>query len=165
MAMPGSKAVKLCPSSRCEEGSTLIGIVNAQGRIDFMAEPIAIDSSFVAAAKEGRPPEQRFRFSSPCLKRGCEKWDGERCGVARILHQRGPELLPPDDAARLPRCAIRPDCRWHGEYGDPICYTCSWVITERPDRAEQAQAEQGVESVEADRGGFTSPRKRQGNRI
>jgi hypothetical protein len=151
MAMPGSKVAKLCPSSRCEEGSTLLGIVNAQGRIDFMAEPIAIDASFVAAAKEGRPPEQRFRFSSPCLKRGCEKWDGERCGVAKVLHERGPDLLPPDDAAMLPRCAIRPDCRWHGEYGDQICYTCAWVITERPDQAEQYQAEQGVERLEADR--------------
>ena len=163
MAMSGSKAAKLCPSSRCEEGSTLLGIVNAQGRIDFMAEPIAIDAVFVAAAKEGRPPEQRFRFSSPCLKRGCEKWDGERCGVAKILHERGPELLPPDDAARLPRCAIRPDCRWHGEYGDPICYTCSWVITERPDQAEQHQAEQGVDRLEADSG--ASPLPARGYRI
>ena len=122
-----------------------------QGRIDFMVEPIAIDASFVAAAKEGRPPEQRFRFSSPCPKHGCEKWGGERCGAAKVLHERGPDLLPPDDAAMLPRCAIRPDCRWHGEYRDQICYTCSWVITERPYQAEQHQAEQGVERSEADR--------------
>jgi hypothetical protein len=128
--MSGSNAAKLCPSSRCEEGSTLLGIVNAQGRIDFIAEPFEVDAGFVAAAKEGRPPEQRFRFSSPCLKRGCEKWDGERCGVAKVLNERGPELLPPNDAATLPGCSIRQSCRWHGEYGDQICYTCSWVITE-----------------------------------
>jgi hypothetical protein len=132
MAMPRSNVTKLCPSSRCEEGNTLLGIVNAQGRIDFLAEPLAIDKSFVAAAKEGRPPEQRFRFSSPCMKRGCTKWDGERCGVAKILHESGPGLLPPDDTAVLPNCSIRPSCRWHGEYGDQICHTCAWVITERP---------------------------------
>jgi hypothetical protein len=145
MAKPGPDVAKLCPSARCEAGSTLLGLVNAQGRIDFLAEPFAIDAGFVAAAREGRPPEQRFRFASPCLKRGCEKWDGERCGVAKVLHQRGPELLPPDEAAVLPRCSIRPRCRWHGEYGDPICATCSWVVTERGH-----QAEQGVDGPQAE---------------
>ncbi len=130
MATTGSNSAKLCPSSRCEVGNNLLGIVNAEGRIDFIAAPFTIDATFVAAAKEGRTPEQRFRFSSPCLKRGCEKWDGERCGVAKILSERGPELLPPDTASELPRCSIRPACRWHGEHGDSICYTCSWVVTE-----------------------------------
>ncbi len=136
---------KLCPSSRCEDGNILLGLVNAEGRIDFIPQRVEIDAEFVAIAKQGRPPEQRFRFSSPCLKRGCEKWDGERCGVAKILHERGPELLPPESAPALPRCSIRPDCRWYGEYGDSICFTCSWMITERGNRletlVEQAQAE------------------------
>ena len=143
--MSESNPAILCPSSRCEEGNILLGIVNAEGRIDFIPERFEIDANFVAAAREGRPPEQRFRFSSPCLKRGCEKWDGERCGVAKILHQRGPELLPPEPASALPRCSIRPRCRWHGEYGDSICFTCSWVITERGNQlqalVEQVQAE------------------------
>lgn len=142
--MPDPISVKLCPSSRCEEGNILLGLVNAEGRIDFISERVEVDAKFVEAAKEGRPPEQRFRFSSPCLKRGCEKWDGERCGVANILHERGPELLHAERTAALPRCSIRPDCRWHGEYGDSICFTCSWVITERGNRlealVEQAQA-------------------------
>lgn len=124
----------LCPSSRCEEGNILLGLVNERGRIDFITERIEIDASFVAAASEGRRPEQRFRFASPCLKRGCEKWDGERCGVAKILHERGPELLPQDPAQALPRCSVRASCRWHREYSDSICSTCSWVITERGNR-------------------------------
>ena len=86
--MPDPNSAKLCPSSRCEEGNVLLGLVNEAGRIDFLPERVEVDAQFVAAAKEGRPPEQRFRFSSPCLKRGCEKWDGERCGVAKILHER-----------------------------------------------------------------------------
>jgi hypothetical protein len=128
-----SQPNKLCPSSRCEPGNILLGLVNSGGRIDFLLQRVEIDAEFVAVAHEGRQPEQRFRFSSPCLKSGCEKWDGERCGVAKILHERGPELLPTEPAAELPLCSIRPQCRWHGEYGDSICLTCSWVITERGD--------------------------------
>jgi len=134
--MADAKGPALCPSSRCEEGNILLGLVNAQGRVDFIAERLEIDAAFVAAAYEGRPPEQRFRFSSPCLKRGCEKWDGERCGVAKVLHERGPELLANEPATALPRCSIRPGCRWHGEYGDSICAICPWVITERGNRLE-----------------------------
>ena len=129
--MPDPNSVKLCPSSRCEEGNILLGLVNAAGRIDFIPERTEIDATFVEVAKQGRPPEQRFRFSSPCLKSGCEKWDGERCGVAKILHERGPQLVPAEPAAAPPRCSIRPQCRWHGEHGDSICFTCSWLITER----------------------------------
>ncbi len=143
--MSAPDPVKLCPSSRCEEGNILLGLVNAEGRIDFIPGHVEIDAKFVEVAKQGRPPEQRFRFSSPCLKRGCEKWDGERCGVAKILHERGPDLLPPEPATAPPRCSIRPNCRWYGEYGDCICFTCSWVITEHGNRlealVEQAQAE------------------------
>ena len=145
--MPDRNSTKLCPSSRCEEGNILLGLVNAEGRIDFIPDRLEIDGKFVEAAKEGRPPEQRFRFSSPCLKKGCEKWDGERCGVAKILHERGPGLLPSEPASALPRCSIRPNCRWHGEYGDLICFTCSWVITERGNQIERVD-EVGAEAQE-----------------
>lgn len=143
--MSDPSAPALCPSSRCEEGNILLGLVNAQGRIDFLADRVEIDAKFVEVAKEGRPPEQRFRFSSPCLKRGCEKWDGERCGVAKVLQQRAPELLPAEPEAALPRCSIRSACRWHGEYGDSICFTCSWVITERGNRLEALIEQAGTE--------------------
>ena len=129
--MSKNSAPILCPSSRCKEGNVLLGVVNAQGRIDFLTQRVEIDAKFVEVANEGRPPEQRFRFSSPCLKGGCEKWDGERCGVAKILSERAPELLPQETAAGLPQCSIRPNCRWYLEYGNSICRTCTWVITER----------------------------------
>lgn len=131
MTSSGSESAKLCPSSRCEADNILLGIVNAEGRIDYLSQRYVIDEAFVATAHEGRTPEQRFRFSSPCLKRGCEKWDGERCGVAKVLTERAPELLPPNTGPTVPRCSIRSDCRWHGEYGDAVCYVCSWVITEQ----------------------------------
>ena len=69
------------------------------------------------------------------MKRGCEKWDGERCGVAKSSTS-APGFLPPEPASALPRCSIRPSCRSHGDYGNSICFTCSWVITERGNQIE-----------------------------
>ncbi|WP_315812362.1 hypothetical protein [Bradyrhizobium sp. SZCCHNR2028] len=130
------KSVPMCPSSRCADGNTLLGIVNAEGRIDFIPERFEVDAAFVAIARQGRPPEQRFRFSSPCLARGCGKWDGKRCGVAKILNEHGLELLPNERTVALPRCSIRANCRWHGDYGDAICAICAWVVTESGNRLE-----------------------------
>jgi hypothetical protein len=123
----------------------LLGVVSAEGRVDFLAERMPVDAKFVETAKRGRAPEQRFRFSSPCLKRGCDKWNGSGCGVAGILHEQAPDLLRPLAASPLPRCSIRQQCRWHAEYGESICHACSWVITERggglQELVERAQAE------------------------
>jgi hypothetical protein len=120
----------LCPSSGCKPGRILLGIIDASGRVRFMPEARAIDTTFVRAAREGRPPEQRFRFSSPCVTSGCDKWDGAQCGVARTLTEQSPQpAVARTDA--LPSCAIRPHCRWHGQHGDDICFVCEWVVTSR----------------------------------
>lgn len=146
--MPASQP--LCPSSRCETGNILLGVVMADGSISFLEQRIEIDAGFVETARSGRPAEQRFRFSSPCLKRGCEKWTGNGCGVAAILNANA-GLLASSSRRPLPRCSIRSQCRWHGEYGDSICFACSWVITERGGGAEpeETTAAADIEGGEA----------------
>jgi hypothetical protein len=122
---------KLCPSARCSDGNILLGIVNRQGKIDFMPEKVVIDETFVEAASKGRKPEQRFRFSGPCMHGGCDRWRDNACSVARLFHEEAPRLLHDVGPSPLPNCSIRPDCRWHSEHGDEICVACVWVITER----------------------------------
>jgi hypothetical protein len=122
---------KLCPSARCSKGNILLGIVNRQGRIDFLPDKIVIDDAFVAAASKGRKPEQRFRFSGPCMRGACDRWRDNACSVAKLFHEEAPALLRDFEPPPLPNCSIRPDCRWHSEYGDEICAACVWVVTER----------------------------------
>jgi hypothetical protein len=115
----------LCPSFGCEAGAMLIGIILPNGRVAFAADKIVIDQEFVAAAREGRSAESRFRFAGPCVRTGCRQWTGERCGVIdRLLP------LNQSESNELPECAIRPQCRWFRQSGPAACAICPEVITD-----------------------------------
>ena len=118
----------LCPSSRCEPGAILLGLHLPDGRVAFAPEPIVVDDAFVAAAREGREPEKRFRFSSPCAKGSCRQWTGSRCGVidAVLDHVES-------GAAPLPDCSIRARCRWFLQSGPAACSVCPLVMTDARD--------------------------------
>lgn len=60
-----------CPSALCRPGAVLLGIVLPNGRIAYAADRVVVDEEFVRIAHEGRPPEQRFRFSSACMAGAC----------------------------------------------------------------------------------------------
>ena len=124
-----SQPAILCPSWQCEEGATLLGIVLGDGRVAFAKDHIVVDAAFVEAAREGRSPEKRFRFSSACRKGGCVQWAEDRCGVIdRVIDRKSGQRR------ELPECSIRPNCRWHLQSGDDACFVCPVVMTdERPE--------------------------------
>jgi hypothetical protein len=117
----------LCPSAPCDPGAKLIGIVGPEATVGYLQPPLTVDEHFVeSASKDGRA-EQRFRFASPCITDGCQYWDGERCGVADgALELRSTTAKP----ARLPRCGIRPRCRWFAQNGRAACEVCPLVVTD-----------------------------------
>jgi hypothetical protein len=116
-----------CPSAPCAPGAVLLGIVLPGGRIAYAAGEVVIDEEFVAIAREGRSPEMRFRFSSPCVRAACKQWTGAGCGVIDgVLDYVG---VLPDDTA-LPRCVIRPSCRWFAQRGAQACAVCPRVVTD-----------------------------------
>lgn len=117
----------LCPSSKCQPGAQLLGVVKEDGRVDLLQTPITIDAAFVARAKQGPKPELRFRFAHKCIKSGCVQWTGTRCGIIdRILVHVGDAIK---DFA-LPECGIRPSCRWYLQNGAEACKVCPHVATE-----------------------------------
>ena len=119
-----------CPSGQCEEGAQLLGVVQADGTIGYLGQPIPIDADFVATARTGRSPERRFRFTSKCVEGACQQWTGTRCGVIDKMI----EALQPVDEATLPRCGIRSYCRWFHQNGVAACRTCRLVITDCTDK-------------------------------
>jgi hypothetical protein len=121
------QAAVLCPSYRCQDGAILLGIVLAGGRVAFAADRIVIDQDFVDIARQGRSPEKRFRFSGQCVQAACRQWAGGRCGVIdKVLVDLGSDRVPEE----LPRCSIRPQCRWYLQSGAPACGACPEVITD-----------------------------------
>jgi hypothetical protein len=129
-------ATILCPSWSCEAGASLIGIVLADGSVAFSKERIVIDAAFVEVARQGRSPEKRFRFSSPCRRAGCVQWTDGKCGVVdRVIdeHRVRPDHEPAGAEGGdfvLPECSIRPQCRWHLQSGDEACRACPEVRTD-----------------------------------
>ena len=127
----------LCPSSKCEDGAKLLGIVKEDAHVDFLKHPIQIDQDFVDSAKEGRTPELRFRFAGKCLKAGCRQWTGERCGVIDNIVDQLQQAIP---EASLPTCSIRPECRWFHQRGPEACKVCPFVITDVTDLQKHEQS-------------------------
>lgn len=124
------------PSARCEEGAILVGIVGENGVVGYITPQIKIDNDFVRQAHVGRAPEKRFRFSQPCIKSGCRQWTGSRCGVIDRVLGVVEETNVSSDApiGVLPKCSIRPQCRWFAQVGRRACTVCPFVVTDlRPD--------------------------------
>jgi hypothetical protein len=120
----------MCPSGRCEPGSILLGVVAADGRVGYLRPEVQIDAEFVATARSGRAPEKRFRFAQPCVEGQCAQWTGSQCGIIQSVLESDEGRAVLDEPRSLPRCSIRPRCRWFGEHGARACAVCPLVITE-----------------------------------
>lgn len=116
-----------CPSARCQEGAQLLGVVRSDGTIAYVSQRLTVDESFVQIASEGRSPEKKFRFSDQCAERGCKQWTGTECSVIGDVIQRLPS---PQAGESLPKCSIRPECRWFSQAGPRACAACPFVITD-----------------------------------
>jgi hypothetical protein len=118
----------LCPSSRCESGSILLGIVQNDGHVSFLNKKTMIDEKFVQIAKNGqRNPEKRFRFSNTCVNSSCKQWSNNKCGVIETIIKTMNSLKEP---SQLPNCSIRSQCRWYQQCGGKACVVCPEVITD-----------------------------------
>ena len=116
----------LCPSAPAEVGALIIGVVNADGSVDYVRDRLAVTSAFLESARHGEPLEQRFRFGSPCRQCACAQWADGKCGLPERLAALVPASEPTE---RLPRCAIRAQCRWFAQSGVEACRICPVVST------------------------------------
>lgn len=116
----------MCPSSKAQKGAMLLGILQDDGKVSILPQPLRIDETFIETAGHQRPAEEQFRFTNKCVESGCSQWTGKRCGVAdKVLSVLND--LPPQN--EVPVCALRPSCRWHLQSGEEACRACVFVIT------------------------------------
>jgi hypothetical protein len=97
-----------------------------------MGSPVPVDEEFLRRAQYGRAPEKRFRFADRCMQSECVFWANERCDVAAtaVSYDAATHYAHGTAEARLPRCGIRPNCRWFAQEGAAACGVCPFVITD-----------------------------------
>ena len=118
----------LCPSNQCKPGSRLLGVRQDDGTVSILPEPLPIDESFIQAVKANPlTPKQRFRFTNKCIESGCNQWNGKGCGVIEQVIQ---YLDHVPGIKELPKCSIRPRCRWFLQKGADACSICTYIVTE-----------------------------------
>jgi hypothetical protein len=118
-----------CPSGRCLEGATLLGIVGVNGEVGYITPRIVVDATFVARAEQQRKPETRFRFAEPCVEHECVHWTGNRCGlIHQVLDSPAAALRIMTQSKALPDCVIRRSCRWFAQVGARACAICPQVV-------------------------------------
>jgi hypothetical protein len=114
----------LCPSAPLYDNSQLLGIVNSDGEVDLLQEPLDVTDAFKEAAFAGRQPEKRFRFVNKCVKGACQKWTGHSCGVVQTVLDKIESQYWKNE---LPECGIRANCRWFSQEGENACKVCPLV--------------------------------------
>jgi hypothetical protein len=119
----------LCPSAPGRPGeSVLIGVVTGEPgspRVMPTDAPLEVTPELLALAGPVSPSEV-FRFASHCRGAACVHFSGNACQLA----VRGAVLLP-EVTAGVPRCSIRPRCRWFRQEGIAICKRCPQIVTEQ----------------------------------
>lgn len=124
-----------CPSSIAQPGAMLLGLVNAEGVVDILPQPLEVTEAFIQEArKNGDELEKRFRFSNRCLEHGCGQWKEGGCGVVQSLAAVNEKL---DGTGNLPVCNIRINCRWYAQEGGKACKVCPFIVTNSMVSAEQ----------------------------
>jgi hypothetical protein len=118
----------LCPSAQAEmPGCRVVGVMAGtadEPRLAYLEEPTAATPEILALAGPVKPTEV-FRLAAPCVESQCRHYDGKDCHLATRIVQ----ILPAVTEA-LPKCRIRPECRWFQQEGRPACLRCPQVITQ-----------------------------------
>jgi hypothetical protein len=118
----------LCPSARPEMlGSTIFGVIGGdvdEPRVSYLADPQPVSDDLLTLA-EPLAPTEVFRFAAPCGGGRCRHYDGAECRLAtRVV------TMLPTVTDRLPRCRIRPSCRWWHQEGAAACRRCPQIVSE-----------------------------------
>jgi len=127
----------LCPSSQPEvEGVRVLGVVQQVGEgfeVSYLDQPLEATPDVLAMAAPSQPTEV-FRLAAPCQTHRCPHYDGSDCSLVTRIVQILPAVVE-----QLPRCQIRPECRWFHQEGAAACRRCPQVSTVNYDASETMQ--------------------------
>ena len=111
---------KMCPSYVGKVGAQLFGVVNKDGKVQFIT-PLTVTEEFI---QQNDHLEQRFRFTGKCVEKGCAQWDNEesKCSLSKKVQDMG--MIK---NTTLSFCPIRSQCRWFSQDGNGACFSCNEI--------------------------------------
>ena len=118
----------VCPSAQPDMADAKVfGVMTGTQqdglRVAYLNEVQPVAPDILAASGPLEPPDV-MRIAAPCMGDGCTHFDGTNCMLAtRIATMLDPVVRS------LPRCAIRPTCRWFKQEGAEACVRCPQVVT------------------------------------
>ena len=119
----------LCPSAQPNWGGAqvfaVVGGTPDRPETAYLDQAQLVTDELLAMAAPVAPAEV-FRFSAPCAKGACAHFDegGQSCRLAEKTVRLAPVVFE-----KLPKCAIRNDCRWWKQEGVSACRRCPQVVT------------------------------------
>ena len=136
------KEHKSCPSSTCEDGAVLLGVINEDGSVGYISTPITIDENFVKEAHKQGNPESNFRFSNTCVEAGCQQWHTGKCGViTKIMGSNANVELEPScriAPSELPADGFTRKARKHAVFALILLPICWWRQKHRKYKKKKA---------------------------
>lgn len=111
---------KMCPSYVGKVGAQLFGVVNKDGKVQFIT-PLTVTEEFI---QQNDNLEQRFRFTGKCVEKGCAQWnnEGSKCSLSQKVQD-----LDTIKNTELSFCPIRSQCRWFSQDGKDACFSCNEI--------------------------------------
>ena len=130
MEGPGDAPARMCPSTPVANATVFLGMISTGGRVAYVTPAVPVSAEDIAdlASAPDQTLESQYRFAGPCVESGCGQWSGSHCRLGERLASRHEEV--PADLSGLPKCAIRPRCRWYAEQGGDACSVCQFVVTD-----------------------------------
>jgi hypothetical protein len=120
------RRAQLCPSAPANLEALLLGVVNGDGGVSYLQEPLPMDTAALSQMCQGRRPESRFRFASPCQRRACSNWGKGGCGVIdNVILDAGKDAAEGEAGP----CGIWAQCMWYAQRGAEACRVCRLVVT------------------------------------
>jgi hypothetical protein len=137
-AAPSTQNTLLCPSAQpAMEGGRVLGVVEQVSdgfEVSYLDKPLVVTPEVLALAAPAQPTEV-FRLAAPCQTHRCPHYDGSDCSLATRIDQIMPAVVD-----LLPRCQIRPECRWFHQEGAAACRRCPQVSTVNYDASPTMQS-------------------------
>jgi hypothetical protein len=136
----GRNAPILCPSAQPDHADAVVFGVQTvrpdpqrpdrEWRVGYLTALQPVTPEILALSRAAKPTEV-LRIAAPCMGRGCRHFDRAACALAgRVV-----EMLDPV-VSGLPRCLIRPTCRWFRQEGKAACLRCPQIVTDMREPTE-----------------------------